>query len=137
MILRRSLVVALLLLPAVSRAQVSLPAVDVRQALERQRAGTSILVDVRTPEEWAETGTPKGAVRIDMTSDTFVVQLDALRKANPGKDIDLICRTASRSSYVQRALAASGWKGLVNVRGGMAGSPEGIGWIDAKLPLER
>ncbi|HRJ68794.1 MAG TPA: rhodanese-like domain-containing protein [Beijerinckiaceae bacterium] len=120
---------------APASAQGALPSVTVSEAQERLASGKSVLVDIRRPEEWAETGVASGAVRLDMTADDFLPKLQSLQKANPGKDIDIICRTANRTAFVQSELAKRGWKGIVNVRGGMAGRAPDIGWIAAKLPI--
>ena len=113
------------------------PTLSPREAYAEVAAGKAVLVDIRTPEEWAETGVPKGAARLDMTAPDFVTKLDALRRANPGKDIAIICRTANRTSFVQRELMARGWTNIVNVRGGVAGRGADQGWKADGLPLEK
>lgn len=113
-----------------------LPSVSVKEAAERLASGKSVLVDIRTPEEWTETGVPKGAVKLDMTTPDFVVKLDQLRKANPGKEVDIICRAATRTALVQARLHAQGWKDIINVRGGVSGHPSDVGWLDAGLPVD-
>lgn len=132
---RQMLVLPLLAAAASARAQGALPSVSVHEASARLAAGKSVLVDIRRPEEWAETGVAAGAVKLDMTADDFLPKLQSLMKANPDKDIDIICRTANRTTFVQSELAKRGWKGIVNVRGGMAGRAPDIGWIGARLPL--
>lgn len=134
---RRALTGLALLLSTQAKAQGQAASVSVQQAFERQKAGVSVLVDIRTPEEWAETGTAVGAHRLDMTAQDFVARLQALRAANPGKEIDIICRTANRTSYVQRVLEKAGWTNIVNVRGGMAGNASDKGWIASGLPVAR
>ena len=134
---RRFVVFAGALAFAGSAAAQSLPSVTVQEAQARLAAGQSVLIDIRTPEEWAETGVPRGAVRLDMTANDFVPRLDQLRKANPGKSLDLICRTANRSSFAQGRLAAMGFKEVVNVRGGVAGRAPDAGWVAAGLPVEK
>ncbi len=118
-------------------AQTALPSVSVREAHARQKAGQSILVDIRRPEEWEDTGVPEGAIKLDMTSPAFEARLAALRAENPGKQIDLICRTANRTRDVQQALMRRGWRDIVNVRGGLLGNPGNPGWLDEKLPVAR
>jgi rhodanese-related sulfurtransferase len=132
---RRTLIIAFALMSTTTLAQSAPPSVSVREAHQRARAGTSILVDIRTPEEWADTGVAEGAVRLDMTAPGFEIRLAGLRAENPGKPIDLICRTANRTRAVQEALGKRGWRDLVNVRGGMLGTPTDKGWLDEKLPV--
>lgn len=113
----------------------ALPSVSVQEAQRRLADGRAVLVDIRRPEEWAETGVAQGAIKLDMTAADFGPRLQALSQANPGKEIDLICRTANRTSVVQKALAAQGWSNIVNVRGGMQGNSSDTGWIKAGLPV--
>lgn len=115
----------------------SAPSVSAREAFERFRAGKAVLVDIRRPEEWAETGTPEGAIRLDMESNDFVPRLAAIQKANPGRDIDIICRSANRTAHVQRVLSRAGWTNVVNVRGGVAGNASEPGWIASGLPIQK
>lgn len=136
---RRALLLLAVLcsLPAGVEAQTALPSLSVREALEGAKSGRLVLVDIRTPEEWADTGVPEGAIRLDMTGSAFEVRLAALKLDHPGKPIALICRTANRSSEVQKKLAARGWRELVNVRGGLLGNPGDKGWLAEGLPVAR
>jgi rhodanese-related sulfurtransferase len=135
---RRSLFALVVAVPVAALAQPAEPRVmTARQAYEAQQAGRIVLVDIRTPQEWAETGVPTGAARIDVAARDFLPKLEALRDANPGKDIALICRTSSRSAHAARALAGRGWTNVIDVGGGVAGSPRGEGWFAQGLPVER
>jgi rhodanese-related sulfurtransferase len=152
---RRTLMTALAALPfaATAKAQTPLPqtpvpqipatqipaphSISVREAHERAKAGTSVLIDIRRPEEWADTGVAEGAIKLDMTSPLFEARLATIRSENPGKPIDMICRTANRTRDVQMQLSRRGWTNLVNVRGGMLGNPGNPGWLDEKLPLQK
>ena len=98
------------------------------------QSGRIILVDIRTPDEWKETGVGEGAIGLDMQSETFVSSLSGLREANPDMPIALICRTGSRSNYVVTELNKRGFVGLVDVTEGMAGGRNGAGWIPQGLP---
>jgi rhodanese-related sulfurtransferase len=98
------------------------------------KAGNIILVDIRRPEEWAQTGIAEGAIALDMTEKTFVDSLVKLRAAYPEKPIALICRTGNRSGYVFDALNQQGFTGLMDVSEGMAGGPNGKGWGPRGLP---
>ncbi len=99
------------------------------------KSGNIILVDIRTPPEWAQTGIAEGAIALDMTDKSFVDSLVKLRAAYPEKPIALICRTGNRSGYVFDALNQQGFTGLVDVSEGMAGGPNGKGWIPRGLPI--
>lgn len=137
--LRRSLMLspATLAFIGLAQAQSALPSLSVREAQEANKAGKLVLVDVRTPEEWADTGVPEGSVRLDMTASAFEVRLAALRLDHPGKPIALICRTGNRTSTLQKTLMARGWKELIDVRGGLLGNPKDKGWLAEGLPVEQ
>lgn len=130
-----ALLAAALTAPGAGFAQTALPSLTVREAHDGAKAGRLVLVDIRTPEEWADTGVPQGAIKLDMTGSAFEVRLAALRLENPGKPIALICRTGSRTSILQRKLAGRGWRDLIDVRGGMLGTPKDTGWLAEKLPV--
>lgn len=112
-------------------------AISVREAHAKARAKEIVLVDIRRPDEWRDTGVAEGAIRLDMTHPAFEARLATLRAENPGKPIALICRTASRTRQVQDILGRRGWQGIVNVRGGMLGDGRNRGWLDEGLPLAR
>jgi hypothetical protein len=54
---------ALPLIPAFAATGLEVSAPD---ALAQLKAGKLILVDIRTPDEWKQTGVAQGAVRLDM-----------------------------------------------------------------------
>ncbi len=108
---------------------------SVREAHARTKAKDVVLVDVRTPEEWKDTGVAEGAIRLDMTSPVFEARLATLRSENPGKPIAIICRTATRTRRLQDILTQRGWTGIVDVRGGMLGDGRNKGWLDEGLPV--
>ena len=98
-------------------------------------AGDLILVDIRTPEEWLQTGIGEGAIAMDMRAPDFVEKLVKLRQTYEDKPIAMICRTGSRSGYVVQTLAAQGFPNLVDVKEGMVGGPNGPGWVTRGLPV--
>jgi rhodanese-related sulfurtransferase len=133
---RRHFLLAALLAATPALSQQPPASMSVREAHAATKAGQVILVDIRRPDEWADTGVPEGAIRLDMTSGAFEAKLASLKAENPGKPIALICRTANRTRTVQDQLTARGWQGLVNVRGGMLGDGREAGWLAEKLPLQ-
>ena len=118
---RAVLLLALAAMPALAQATPEQASVSVRGAHARFKAGQIILVDIRRPDEWADTGVAEGAIRLDMTSPVFEARLAGLRADNPGKPIALICRTATRTRHVLETLGRRGWSNLIDVRGGMLG----------------
>lgn len=97
------------------------------------------LIDIRTPDEWRDTGTPRGAYAITMHQDTkaFVSSVRALAAADPARPIALICHSGYRSSLMRAELEHAGLANVVNVAEGMAGGRYGQGWIKSGLPVER
>ncbi|KRE23836.1 hypothetical protein ASE66_00755 [Bosea sp. Root483D1] len=122
-------------LPRHAEAQTPLPSLSVRETHEAVKAGKLVLVDIRTSEEWADTGVPEGAIKLDMTGSAFEVRLAALKLDHPGKPIALICRTGNRTSTLQKKLAGRGWTNLIDVRGGLLGNPKDKGWLAEGLPV--
>jgi rhodanese-related sulfurtransferase len=97
----------------------------------------AVLVDIRRPDEWAETGVGEHAVRIDMEDPMFVTKLNAAMGNDRTKPVALICRTASRTRVVQQALMQHGYTRVINVEGGMIGNGADKGWIAHGLPVTR
>jgi rhodanese-related sulfurtransferase len=94
-----------------------------------------ILIDIRRPEEWQETGVAEDAHKIDMTDEMFLSKLSKLTEGSRNKPIALICRTANRTRVVQSALSQMGYSTVINVEGGMEGNESDKGWIKHGLPI--
>ena len=107
------------------------------EAYAKVEKGEIVLVDIRTPQEWAETGVPEPAKVIDMTSANFVPDLKQVMADNPGKPIAFICRTANRSTYLVAELEKYGLKDIYSVEGGIAGNAKDKGWIADGLPMRK
>ena len=101
------------------------------QANEALGKGEIVLIDIRTPAEWAQTGVANGAVQLDMTSATFQNDFAMQFGANPSKKIALICRSGNRSSRLAAMMEASGLTKIVDVTGGTSQ------WIADCLPVEK
>ena len=95
----------------------------------------AILVDIRTPEEWRETGVAENAHKIDMNDPMFLAKLSAITGGDRSKPVALICRTANRTRTVQQALLQSGYATIINVEGGMVGNSADKGWLKQGLPI--
>ncbi|WP_428513612.1 rhodanese-like domain-containing protein [Roseovarius sp.] len=108
---------------------------SVRDALEAAQAGDVFLVDIRTPEEWRQTGIGQGAHPIDMRRSDFIAALDSVTGARKDAPIALICARGVRSARLGRALVNAGYTNIVNVPEGMLGSRAGPGWIASGLPV--
>ena len=102
------------------------------EALQNQEL---VLIDIRSPEEWAETGVAEGAVALTMHSQDFGPKLTALFAAQPAAVFGLICATGGRTSYVIDVLEKNGITGVIDVSEGMLGNTLGVGWLARGLPV--
>lgn len=97
-------------------------------------SGDILLLDIRSPGEWKETGVPEGAMAVTMHSDQFVVQLRKLLAENPDTPLAMICATGGRTEYVTGILAKNGID-TIDVSEGLEGNKRGPGWKARGLPL--
>ncbi|MDA1325262.1 MAG: rhodanese-like domain-containing protein [Proteobacteria bacterium] len=138
---RLALLLALLFLIAPATAYAG-SVIDSTKALAGVKAGEMTLIDVRSPEEWRETGVPEGAKAVTIHGPKGMAGFvaDATRAVGGKKDqpIALICARGWRSWRAGNALRDAGFTNVINVREGMLGNPlDGPGWLDRKLPVER
>ncbi|GAB4412222.1 MAG: hypothetical protein Kow00106_06810 [Anaerolineae bacterium] len=100
---------------------------DVQAAYTRyEQTSDAILVDVRTPEEWAATGIVPGARLIPL--DQFEQRAPAeLPKDSP---IFVICNSGNRSRVASENLIRLGYSQVFNIDGGIQA------WLQAGLPVE-
>jgi rhodanese-related sulfurtransferase len=124
-----------ILAAAGGHAQSGLSALSAREAHDGALAGQLVIVDIRTPAEWADTGVPQGALRLDAEASGFELRLAGLRVDYPGKRIVLIDRSGGLSASTRQKLAGRGWRDLGLVRGGMLGSASDKGWLAEGLPV--
>lgn len=93
-------------------------------------AGKAVLVDVREPAEWAETGVAKPALLLPKSDfDGAQKQWKEFLATNGDKQVIVYCRTGRRSGLIAAALAEKGVK--VANAGGMKE------WADAGLPVRQ
>jgi len=104
-------------------------------AYQAMQDGTLILIDVRRPEEWVQTGVAQGAWLLDMTGENFGAYLNAVLDRNPDHDVAIICRTGNRTGYLINQLQKAGIDRVIDVAEGMAGGPNGKGWLNSGLPI--
>ncbi|WP_085308054.1 rhodanese-like domain-containing protein [Planktotalea arctica] len=104
-------------------------------AFSASSAGEMILVDIRSPAEWVETGVAEGAIALTMHDPAFPKQISALLNANKDQPVALICATGGRTQYVVSFLAKNGFPDVIDVSEGMFGNARGPGWIARGLPL--
>lgn len=100
-------------LPSLARQVLSSPL-----SVEQLTGGSFLVVDIRTPEEWRETGVLPDALLLTYTRpDQF---LAALRPhLEPGRPVALICRTGNRTARAAREIGAQLDVPVIDVAGGM------------------
>lgn len=111
------------------------------EALAKAKAGEVTLIDIRTPEEWKQTGVAPGAKRVNLNNpkggDGFMAEILAALDQDKSRPVALICRTGSRTAMAQRFLEANGFSQVFDVSEGMAGNMSaGPGWVRRGLPVE-
>lgn len=116
-------------------AEPSLLAADEAFALSQQN--DLIIVDVRTPEEWRQSGVAQGAVPLSLQDPEFGPKLRALFDQNRQTPVAMICATGGRSTAVVNQLASYGITDVRNISEGMFGSSAGPGWLKRGLPVEQ
>lgn len=111
-------------------------ALDATEALRRVEAGELTLIDIRRPDEWRQTGLPRGAVGIDLRRPDFAEAVLRQVGGDRGAAIAIVCRTGNRTARVQRLLREQGFSRVYELREGIAGSAAGPGWLRRGLPVE-
>lgn len=77
-----------------------------------------LVVDIRTPEEWKQTGVVRDALLVTYTTpESFLEAVNARKTA--GQTITLICRSGNRSSNAAREIAELVEGDVIDVAGGM------------------
>jgi rhodanese-related sulfurtransferase len=97
--------------PAV--APTAAPTIAPAEAAQRVADGQAVLIDVREPKEWAETGVAAPATLLplsDLNGDRK--QWKAFLEKNRDKELILYCRTGSRSGRAAKLLAEEGYRTL-------------------------
>ena len=101
--------------------------VDIQTAHDAVSSDQSAqLLDVREPEEWAETGVPVGAALIPLAE----VESRAPSELDADSPVYVICRSGNRSRTASETLVQLGFRQVYNVDGGVTA------WLDAGLPVE-
>ena len=103
-------------------------------------AGSVIIIDVRSPREWRQTGVPSGARTVTIHNrngiKTFIAQMAKAVGGDKSKPIALICAAGARSARALKILTAAGFTKIQNVSEGMLGRPDaGPGWLKRGLPV--
>ena len=134
---RRAIVTGLLATALVTPALAGGKIMTPPQAHEAAKKKEIVFIDVRSPEEWAQTGIATTAHPVSMHRPGFLKKLNELVGGDKTKPVAMICRTGSRSGYLQKELVKYGYTNLISVAEGMLGGPNGKGWIPRGLPVKK
>jgi rhodanese-related sulfurtransferase len=104
----------------------------------------SVLLDVRTEEEWSVDGKPDGekmGLKIYFLSIQFADKsfnenfIEDFKKLNIQKDSEILmmCMGGARSQAAAELLTKENYK-CINISDGFLGNPENIGWKNSGLP---
>ena len=101
----------------------------------------SILLDVRTQEEWNNIGKPDGdklglkTYFLEIRRDAFFDFIQEFKNLNisQDKEVLVICASGERSQITAELLSRENYKSI-NISDGFMGSQEGIGWKNNDLP---
>lgn len=110
-----SLSLALTSLPALAWEEAALPDTALT-------SGEALVVDIRTPEEWAQTGVLPGVERLTFTDpDSFAADFLAAfgSEIAAGREVVLVCRSGRRSAAAAEALAEQVDNRIISQAGGM------------------
>jgi rhodanese-related sulfurtransferase len=132
-----SLVLVLWTGSGVRAAETIISAPDARAAA---LAGSVIIIDVRSPREWRQTGVPSGARTVTIHNrngiKAFIAQMAKAVGGDKSKPIALICAAGARSARALKILTAAGFTKIQNVSEGILGRPDaGPGWLKRGLPV--
>ena len=101
----------------------------------------SVLLDVRTQEEWDNDGKPDGdkiglkTYFLEIRREAFFDFVQEFKNLNidQDKEILVICKSGERSQISAELLFRENYKSI-NISDGFMGSQEGVGWKKSDLP---
>ncbi len=112
------------------RQQNAVSRIGVEEAHELVTAGRLMLIDVRHPQEWNETGRPAGSYGVTLQDREFELKVLEILGDDKSKPVALSCRTGARSSRGADRLVAAGHMNVSNIEGGF------LAWKKAGLPID-
>lgn len=108
--------------------------INEQQAFEYQKSQRALLVDVRTPAEFRETGIPKDAKALPIQDPNFGDKLLSFTKQKTDKPVIFICRSGNRAKSAAQIAGQVGFEKIYVVQGGVPGPH---GWVAKGLPTEQ
>ena len=135
--LRLIIIVATLMLSFAGLAQAGdNGSMSAQRAHELAQNGDVLLIDIRRPQEWRDTGIGDSAKPVSMHEKGFVEKLLKLTGGDRSRPLALICAAGVRSSFLRLQLSQLGFTNVTDVSEGMLGSAAGGGWLKAGLPVK-
>lgn len=102
--------------------------VDVDEFSAQIEDENTVVVDVRSAEEWAEGHLAKAQYNIDALKENFATQADSILPKD--KTIAIYCRSGRRSKAAATKLAEMGFD-VIELNGGI------ISWQEKRLPITK
>ena len=138
--LQRLVLVSLLFMIPLAQATEKEHILSAKEANQLSNNGQLLLVDIRSVEEWQQTGVAPQALLLSIHEKGGIPQFSQrLLKAvsgNKNKSIALICAGGVRSARVRRYLMQQGFRNITDVAEGMVGGWFTQGWIEQGLPIK-
>ena len=111
-----------------------LPAESAWKMVQR---GDLVLIDVRTPTEWAMTGLPRDSHGVTLQARDFLAQARGAVLGDLEQPVALICRSGNRSKTAASLLEKAGFTHVFTISEGMSGNAQdGEGWLKRGLPVD-
>ncbi len=109
-----------------SETNIAVTDVSVAQAVDLINNKKALIIDVRTPEEFAESHLPEAN---NFPVDTLSQNIETIKKLQRDKPLLVYCRSGKRSARAAEKLKNLGVNSLYNLKGGIKA------WSDANNPL--
>ena len=102
--------------------------VSVAEAVDLIKNKNAVIIDVRTPEEFAESHLPEAN---NFPVDTLSQNIETIKKLQRDKPLLVYCRSGKRSARAAEKLKNLGVNSVHNLKGGIKA------WSDANNPLAK
>jgi len=97
------------------------------------------IIDVRTPNEWRQSGMPAGAkgatIYRGKDQSDFLAEIAKITGGDKAAPVALICAHGVRSARAAEILSKAGYRQVYDIKGGMLGDRQSRGWTASNLPI--
>lgn len=112
----------------------ALPAAAAHKQVQR---GELVLIDVRSPTEWAMTGMPRDSIGAPMLASDFIAQARGAVLGDLEQPVAVLGRDREDARRAAERLEAEGFREIYIIPGGMGGgAAPGQGWLASGLPTD-